>query len=129
MRASSMWRSIRAPSKVFVRLWPLPRLTRITPLSCNGLAVVQMGITRTKISINLSLQPTLPFGPILTYRSLLALDLRVCGLILPENGLLSTARNLMPFDGVLLGSWVIIEKEAHTSDSVEEILVHSQGFQ
>jgi len=29
----------------------------------------------------------------------------------------------MPFDGVLFGSWAMIAKEAHTSDSVKQLLV------
>ena len=33
----------------------------------------------------------------------------------------------MPFDGVLFGSWAMIAKEAHTSDSVKELLVQAQG--
>ena len=45
--------------------------TRTTPLSCNGPAAVRVDITRMKISASPS--PTLPFGPSLTSRSLLAL--------------------------------------------------------
>jgi len=33
----------------------------------------------------------------------------------------------MPFDGVLFGSWAMIAKEAHTSDSVKELLIQAQG--
>ena len=33
----------------------------------------------------------------------------------------------MPFDGVLFGSWAMIAKEAHTSDSVKQLLIQAPG--
>lgn len=33
----------------------------------------------------------------------------------------------MPYDGVLFGSWAMIAKEAHTSESVKQLLVSAQG--
>src|SRR5258708_11082628 len=33
----------------------------------------------------------------------------------------------MPFDGVLFASWVMVAKEAHTSDSVKELIVKASG--
>ena len=33
----------------------------------------------------------------------------------------------MPFNGVFFGSWVMIVKEVHTSDSVKQLLVRAPG--
>jgi enoyl reductase-like protein len=33
----------------------------------------------------------------------------------------------MPFDGVRFGSWAMIAKEAHTSNSIKQLLVQAQG--
>jgi enoyl reductase-like protein len=35
----------------------------------------------------------------------------------------------MPFDGVLFASWVMIAKEAHTSDSVKQLIVEAKGVE
>lgn len=33
----------------------------------------------------------------------------------------------MPFDGFLFASWVMVAKEAHTSESVKQLIVDAQG--
>jgi hypothetical protein len=111
--------------KIFARSWPLLRPTRITPQSCNGPAVVRVGITLTKFSTShASIRSSL------TSRSLRALALvmaRACGLILLENGLSSTARNLCLLITFSLAHGPRLRRRRTLATPSKELLVQAQG--